>query len=174
MTHSVESHLSVRPDEYDAAIRRFVPGYEAMIEALVEALARLLAGRPAPTVLDLGAGTGALSARVLERLPAARLILLDADAAMLARAERRLEAHRARIELRHGSFLDPLPACDAAVASLSLHHVHDLAAKQAVYAGVLAKLSRMLVTTRRSRGGRGFPLEITGFSRGPIGSRFAR
>src|SRR4051812_25804986 len=113
MAHSVESHLAVRPDAYDAAIRRFVPGYEAMLAELVDGLARALARVPAPVVLDLGAGTGALAARVLARLPAARIILLDADAAMLAQAEARLADHRARIELRRGSFLDALPACDA-------------------------------------------------------------
>jgi tRNA (cmo5U34)-methyltransferase len=134
MTHSVEHHLAVTPETYDAEIRRFVPGYEAMLAELTDALARL---RPdAKRVLDLGAGTGALTGHLVTRFPDARFTLLDADADMLARAEKRLQAHRARVELVHGSFFDPLPPCDVAVASLSLHHVHDPDAKRALYRNI--------------------------------------
>ena len=55
---------------------------------------------------------------------------------MLARAEERLAPHRARITLVEGSFFDPLPACDAAVASLALHHVRTLDEKIAIYRNV--------------------------------------
>ena len=41
---------------------------------------------PTAHVLDLGGGTGALSAAVLEGLPQARVTLLDVDAAMLEEA----------------------------------------------------------------------------------------
>jgi tRNA (cmo5U34)-methyltransferase len=136
MSHSVAAHLSVTPDAYDVEIRRFVPAYDAMIDALVDALADLLAEADAPRVLDLGAGTGALSVRVAGRLPLASLTLLDADPAMLAQAEERLAPHRARVALVRGSFFDPLPGCDAAVASLALHHVRTIEEKVALYANV--------------------------------------
>jgi tRNA (cmo5U34)-methyltransferase len=136
MSHSVEQHLAVTASEYDVAIRRFVPAYDAMLDELVEALANLLPAGEAPRILDLGAGTGALSARIVARLPEAALTLLDADPAMLAQAEQRLAPHRARVTLVQGSFFDALPACDAAVASLSLHHVRDLDHKGALYRNV--------------------------------------
>jgi tRNA (cmo5U34)-methyltransferase len=134
MSHSVESHLAVAPAIYDVEIRRFVPGYQAMIEEAVAAICEHV--QPDATIVDLGAGTGALSERIALRLPAARLVLVDADRSMLERASERLSAHRSRVEMRHGSFVDPLPRCDAAVASLSLHHLHARKDKCAVYAGI--------------------------------------
>jgi tRNA (cmo5U34)-methyltransferase len=122
MGHSVEKHLVVSPAVYDAEIRRFVPGYDAMLDEVIGALEEHLSPGEA-RVLDLGAGTGALSERIASRFEGVRLVLLDADADMLARAKLRLERESHRIELRKGSFSDPLPSCDIAVASLSLHHV---------------------------------------------------
>lgn len=141
MSHSVAQHLSVTPEAYDAEIRRYVPGYEAMLEEIAGALARILAPIAAPRVLDLGAGTGALSAHLAARLLSASFTLLDVDPAMLAQAEGRLAAYRGRISLARGSFLDPLPACDAVVASLALHHVRDIAEKRGVYRGIREALS---------------------------------
>jgi tRNA (cmo5U34)-methyltransferase len=92
-------------------------------------------------VLDLGGGTGALSAAVLEGLPQARVTLLDVDAAMLDEARRRLAPFGDRVELREGSFLDPLPAADAVVASLALHHVHDMEVKTDLYRSIHAALA---------------------------------
>jgi SAM-dependent methyltransferase len=42
---------------------------------------------------------------------------------------------------RFSSFLDPLPAADAVVASLALHHVHDLETKTALYRAIHDALS---------------------------------
>jgi tRNA (cmo5U34)-methyltransferase len=139
MSHSVEKHLAVEPNEYDVEIRRYVPGYDAMQDEVVGALREHLPAGPT-CVLDLGAGTGALSERILAALPEVRMMLLDADAEMLAQAELRLSALRARAELMHGSFGEPLPRADAAVASLSLHHVHERADKCAVYRNILGAL----------------------------------
>jgi len=139
MSHSVERHLEVAPDVYDVQIRRFVPGYEEMLEEVAGALLEHLPGG-AGRIVDLGAGTGALSQTIAARLPAAQLTLVDVDAAMLAEAEARLAAHRARIELRRASFTDALPECDAAVASLSLHHIHAPNDKSDMYRNVLRAL----------------------------------
>jgi tRNA (cmo5U34)-methyltransferase len=141
MGHSVEKHLEVSPSEYDVEIRRFVPGYEAMLAEIVGALEEHLPIGPT-RVLDLGAGTGALSERVLLALPDVRAMLLDADAEMLAKAEARLTQAgvRNRVELMHGSFAESLPKIHAAVASLALHHVHDRNDKCAVYRNIFESL----------------------------------
>ena len=78
-----------------------------MLATAVELLAAL--APPTAHVLDLGGGTGALSAAVLDRLPQVRVTLLDVDAAMLDEARRRLGPFGERVEFREGSFLDPLP-----------------------------------------------------------------
>jgi ubiquinone/menaquinone biosynthesis C-methylase UbiE len=139
MTHSVKRHLDVDADAYDVEIRRFIPHYDDMLATGVELLAML--APPTAHVLDLGGGTGALSAAVLAGLPQARVTLLDVDRAMLDEARRRLASFGDRVEFREASFLDPLPAADAVVASLALHHVHDLGLKAHVYRAIHAALT---------------------------------
>jgi tRNA (cmo5U34)-methyltransferase len=139
MSHSVERHLSVTSAEYDKEIRRFIPSYDEMIEEAASATSDLTPGDG--TVLDLGAGTGALSARIGQRLPNAELILLDCDNAMLEQARRRLSSMRNRIKFQVGSFEEALPSCNAVVAALALHHVRNLGAKTAVYRGIRTALS---------------------------------
>jgi len=136
MSHSVRRHLRVDVQEYDASIRQFIPGYETM---LTEAASAVAAVRPG-LVLDLGAGTGALSEALLACAEVGVVELVDVDGEMLARARERLAGHggRARFALR--SFLEPLPACDAVAASLALHHVRTLEEKAALFDRVYAAL----------------------------------
>jgi tRNA (cmo5U34)-methyltransferase len=134
MSHSVKRHLDVSAEDYDVQIRRFIPHYDEMIGTGVELLAVLA---PADGhVLDLGGGTGALSAAVLDGLPGVHVTILDVDPDMLAEARRRLARFGDRASFTEASFLDPLPEADAVVASLSLHHVHDLAAKTDLYRAI--------------------------------------
>jgi tRNA (cmo5U34)-methyltransferase len=137
--HSVKRHLRVDAEAYDVQIRRLIPHYDEMIATGVELLAALA---PADShVLDLGGGTGALSSAALAALPGARVTVLDVDAEMLAEARRRLSRFEDRVSFLEASFLDPLPAADAVVASLSLHHVHDLETKTALYRAIYDALS---------------------------------
>ena len=138
-THSVKQHLRVSADDYDVQIRRLVPHYDEMITTGVEVLAALA---PADGhVLDLGGGTGALSSAVLDGLPGARVTVVDIDPDMLGEARLRLARFGDRVSFREGSFLDPLPDSDAVVASLALHHVHDLESKTLVYRAIRDALS---------------------------------
>jgi tRNA (cmo5U34)-methyltransferase len=137
--HSVKRHLDVDAQGYDAQIRRFIPHYEDMLATGVELLAALV--DPHAHVVDLGGGTGALSAAVLEGLPHARVTVLDVDPEMLAQARTRLAGYGDRVDFQEGSFLDPLPRADAIVASLALHHVHDLDAKTALYRAIHGALN---------------------------------
>jgi tRNA (cmo5U34)-methyltransferase len=133
-THSVKRHLDVDAEGYDAQIRRFIPHYDDMLATAVEVLRALV--QPDAHVLDLGGGTGALSAAVLEGLPGARVTVLDVDVQMLDEARRRLAPFGERVSFHEGSFLDPLPGADAIVASLALHHVHDFARKTELYGAI--------------------------------------
>ena len=132
--HSVKRHLDVDAEGYDVQIRHLIPHYDDMIATGVELLTALA---PADGhVLDLGGGTGALSSAVLDGLPGVRVTVLDVDTEMLGEARRRLELFGDRVAFQEGSFLDPLPAADAVVASLALHHVHDLRAKTELYRAI--------------------------------------
>lgn len=130
-SHSVERHLSLRIEDYDREIRRLVPHYDEMCDEGLRVL-RGLVGADA-TVLDLGCGTGRMSAAMLRELPNVSVIALDADEAALGQARLRLASAGDRASFVRQSFLDTLPRCDAVVASLALHHVGALADKIALY-----------------------------------------
>ena len=138
-THSVKRHLQVDAEGYDVEIRRLIPDYDEMIATGVEVLASLVPVEG--HVLDLGGGTGALSSAMLSGLPGVRVTVLDVDPEMLAEARRRLAHFAGRASFHEGSFLDPLPAADAIVASLALHHVHDLETKTRLYRAIHDALS---------------------------------
>jgi SAM-dependent methyltransferase len=143
---SVASHLAVSPAKYDARIRSLIPLYDELIAEAARALDH--AARPVRTIVDLGIGTGALAGACLERVPGARVSTprrrhaprgpriwgIDADPAMMATARTRLGRLARRVTMTTGSFLDePLPSCDAMVASYSLHHIRTTRAKLAFY-----------------------------------------
>lgn len=131
-THSVRRHLRLEIDAYDETIRSFIPGYEEMLRVAAGTLA---AHRP-KLVIDLGAGTGALSEAILTHGGAETVELIDVDDEMLAQARTRLAPFGTRVRFRKMSFGAALPPCDAAAASLSLHHVPTLGEKQAIYKGI--------------------------------------
>ena len=130
MTHSVRRHLRIeRIEAYDREIRRFIPGYDAMLATVARAVA---ARRPALAV-DLGAGTGALAEAILRSGGTESVELVDIDAEMLRQARLRLKRFGAQARFRERSFFDPLPRCHAVAASLALHHVPNIEDKQALY-----------------------------------------
>ena len=135
-THSVRRHLRIETAAYDAMIRRFIPGYETMIELVASTLA---ASGP-DWVIDIGAGTGALSEAILAHEGAQTVELIDVDPEMLEQARRRLERFEGRVRVREMSFLAVLPRCDGAAASLSLHHVPGMDEKRALYGRIRAAI----------------------------------
>ena len=136
--HRVAGHLGVAADEYDRAIRTFIPHYDTMLGTIVHWLETSI---PADAqVVDLGAGTGVLSAAILDALPAVRVQLVDTDPNMLEAAAVRCQEHDGRFELRRALFQDELPRCNAVVATLALHHVPDHDDKRDLYAAIRAAL----------------------------------
>lgn len=132
---SVASHLGIRLADYDRRIRTLIPDYAESLRA-----AAATVPRTAATILDLGVGTGALSARCLRRAVRGRVIGIDADAGILRLAARRLGR---RGSLVCGSFLRaPLPRADAVVASFALHHIRTREAKRRFYLRVRAAMRR--------------------------------
>ena len=130
MAHSVRLHLRLDVAEYDATIRRFIPGYEEMLRQAAAAVAAVDPSR----VVDLGAGTGALSEVLLQQPEVGSVELVDVDAGMLEQARSRLAGHGARVRFTERSFEEPIRRCDAIAAALALHHLPTLEAKAAVFA----------------------------------------
>lgn len=133
---SVASHLGIRTDEYDRQILTFIPYYEEVLDAAAGALVAL--DRPARHVVDLGTGSGALAARCLARLRGARVTGIDADAAMLAMAQKRLGKRLTAVVARLEDA--PFPVCDVVTASFSLHHIPAPATKLRIFRRAFAAL----------------------------------
>ncbi|HUS31720.1 MAG TPA: class I SAM-dependent methyltransferase [Kofleriaceae bacterium] len=129
--HRVLDHLGLAAADYDAAIRRYIPHYDALIATIVE----LVDG----DVTDLGTGTGALAAAILTK-PSTRVRLVDIDPAMLSTAASRVAPFGDRATCVRASFDEGLAPCDAVVASFALHHVPTLEAKRSLYARIHAAL----------------------------------
>jgi trans-aconitate methyltransferase len=134
---SVAAHLGIKTSEYDQQIRTFIPFYAEILENAAAALDAL--DRPGRTIVDLGTGSGALAAQCLKRLPEARVIGIDTDAAMLAMAERRLGKALTPMVADFETAL--IPKCDVVTASFSLHHITEPAAKATVFAKAFASLA---------------------------------
>lgn len=136
MTHNALSAFAAHAPGYDTDRRRLIPPYDAFYGTAVAAVARV--GGAPTRILDLGAGTGLLSAMVADAYPAAELVLLDGAAPMLERARAVLGD---RATYRVADLHDPLPGGDycAVVSALAIHHLDDVD-KQALFARIFAAL----------------------------------
>jgi trans-aconitate 2-methyltransferase len=77
------------------------------------------------TVLDLGCGTGRVTAQLLDRLPDGRVIGVDGSAAMVAEAQRLLGSDRTRFVRSDLLALEVDEPADAAVSSATFHWIAD-------------------------------------------------
>jgi tRNA (cmo5U34)-methyltransferase len=112
--------------DYDRVRRQLVPGFERFYGAVLESIP--FEEEREIWVLDLGAGTGLLSAMVAGRFPRSRVTLVDLSVEMLRVARRRLTGEKSRFEFRTMDYArKPLPRTeggyDVVVSALSVHHL---------------------------------------------------
>jgi len=95
--------------------------------AVIADVVQTSAGRPDPLIVDLGCGPGSLAARLLDRMPDAGVVGIDADPLLLgladaayARPNLRLVDHDLRTPGWPAVLALPRPA-DAAVSTTALH-----------------------------------------------------
>ncbi|HYD31731.1 MAG TPA: class I SAM-dependent methyltransferase [Azospirillaceae bacterium] len=138
---SIKDSFDSHAVEYDALRRKFIPCFDGFYGTALDLVGHL-AGQGA-RVLDLGAGTGLMSAMILERLPDARLTLVDISDGMLDMARRRFGD---RVGYRIADYAaaplraDGEPPFDAVVSALSIHHLEQ-ADKRALFARVFEALA---------------------------------
>ena len=132
----------MRDRPLDPDCLRYVEHWEPVLSAASRRTLERIDAEPA-TLLDLGAGTGSLTLASAQRWPAAKVVALDASAAMLAVARTRAletgaDPHRFRwftADAAHAPLDDG--TVDAAASSFMLQLVDDRAA-------VLAEMRRVL------------------------------
>src|ERR1700733_7672908 len=148
MTSTAELTSAVARDwieRWDSQQTGYVPHREERFTALIDVVAAA-AGRDDPLVLDLGCGPGSLAVRLLDRLPDATVVAVDADPVLLtlgrAASAGRPGLRFADLDLRVAGWTGRLgldrPA-DASVSTTALHWLlpPDLAAMYAEVATVL-------------------------------------
>jgi tRNA (cmo5U34)-methyltransferase len=130
--------FSAHAPEYTALRRRLIPGYDKFYGTAVEAL-RPLAEGGVRRVLDLGAGTGLMTAHVAQAFPEARFELLDGSDAMLTEATQTLGQLVSAVHV--ADMNGPLPPgpFDAVISALAIHHLEH-PDKQDLYGRIFAVL----------------------------------
>ncbi|MCI0707547.1 MAG: class I SAM-dependent methyltransferase [Ignavibacteriae bacterium] len=136
--HSVEDHFHFKVSEYDTLIRNFIPYYETVHAMIARWCAAVVP--PKPRIIELGGGTGALTATIAEHFPDAEVELWDIDEKMLELARHRLARYGSRVKCIERSFYEPLPECDAVVACIALHHIKEVDQKTRLYTNVYRSL----------------------------------
>ncbi len=145
-------------DRWDEQQQAYLPDREDRFTAMIDAVQEI-AARPDPLVLDLGCGPGSLSVRLLDQIPAARVVAIDADPLLLALGRTAWSdrlAHAggpgirfAEQDLRAPGWsgaLDLARSADAAVSTTALHWLSPeaLAAMYAEVANALRPGGLML------------------------------
>lgn len=111
--------------QYDGERRLLISPFDAFYGAAAEVAALGRTGEGA-RVLDLGAGTGLLTAALADALPGAHFTLLDEAPGMLAQARERLEPlGREAVHVVQGDLVADLPdgPYDVIASALAIHHL---------------------------------------------------
>jgi tRNA (cmo5U34)-methyltransferase len=140
MGQSLKYFFDRTAENYDRTRRKLVPCFDDFYRAAVDLLPF---GRDDEFhVLDLGAGTGLLSAFVAFSYPRARVTMVDISDEMLAQARERFAAGGSRFLFEVADYEKGriTGRYDAVMSALSLHHLGD-EAKRMIFAQAHAALT---------------------------------
>jgi tRNA (cmo5U34)-methyltransferase len=119
----VKAAFDASASSYDALRRQLIPCFDDFYGTVARVMP--FAETDVFNVLDLGAGTGLLTALLRQQFPNARCTLVDISDEMLAKAHERFPDGDVRIIVADYS-QEPLPGrFDAIVSALSIHHLTD-------------------------------------------------
>ncbi|MGI0053817.1 MAG: class I SAM-dependent methyltransferase [Thermoplasmata archaeon] len=110
---------------YDLTALRTMPRYRELHRMLAWGVPYLPAR--AISLLELGCGTGTLTARLLSGFPHAQLTAVDLSEEMIRQARRKTRAWSDRVEFQRAPFTELALAgpFDAVVSALAIHHLTD-------------------------------------------------
>lgn len=136
---SIRESFNSAAARYDGVRRMLIPCFDDFYGSAAALLGE--AGDRPLRVLDLGAGTGLLAAALRDRMPAARITLLDVAEDMLSVARQRFDGDDGVTFHVADYGTDDLGGpYDAVVSALSIHHLEH-PAKQALFRRVFAALA---------------------------------
>jgi tRNA (cmo5U34)-methyltransferase len=116
----------------------WLPEYDRVLGLVAKVLEPYLVSQPA-SVLDLGAGTGNLSRRILRAFPESRVTLVDFSQNMLDEAPNVLEAFPGRYDVQRADFWQvdfPPGQFEAVISSFALHHGRGEAVYRDLYRNI--------------------------------------
>lgn len=125
MARGVGEYFGTLAERYDSVARRGMPRRDEMLAKIVEVTPTY-----ADDILELGCGTGALTALLSERYPRSTILALDGASEMVELAKERLDAAKrgAEVTLEVQPFEElelPRQRYDLIASNMSLHHVKD-------------------------------------------------
>lgn len=123
MNSNIKKQFNAVSAQYDSERYKLIPCLSDFYQTAIENLSFTT---HQPKILDLGAGTGLLSQKILERFPQADITLIDLSDKMLDVARQRFQGlSNVHIILEDYTKYIPNLKFDAIVSSLSIHHLTD-------------------------------------------------
>lgn len=124
--------------------QRYAVDRDERLTVITDVVEHTTSGHPAPLVVDLGCGPGALAARLAARLPRAEIVAVDADPLLLelGRSHYGTPIRYVEAVIGHPGWLDALALdrpLDAAVSTTALHYLDEQTLRQ-VYRDLAARL----------------------------------
>lgn len=140
MNAEVSRQFNLIATEYDKDRPKFIPCFDDFYGRCTSIITRLI-DKPRPKILDLGTGTGLLTAFWLQYLPDAEFYIMDNSVKMLEIAGQRFTG-RNNIRLIKGDYINDMPEAkyDTIISALSLHHI-DCNEKPSLYKKIYDNLT---------------------------------
>ncbi|HEY6394809.1 MAG TPA: methyltransferase domain-containing protein, partial [Candidatus Binataceae bacterium] len=123
MANQLQHSFDAGAGTYDRARRKLIPCFDEFYRAAIEQIP--FEREQEFELLDLGAGTGMLSALIANAFPGARFKLVDISNEMLVKARERFALGGSRFHFEISDFSEkPIKGqYDAIVSGLSIHHL---------------------------------------------------
>jgi tRNA (cmo5U34)-methyltransferase len=140
MAQAARKAFAADADTYDRARRKLVPCLDDLYRTALELMP--FASDDRFEILDLGAGSGRLSAMIAEAFPKAHFTLFDLTPEMLMVARQRLRPLGKRVKFVTADFAAAVPSksYDAVVSALAIHHLPD-AGKRHLFSDIFKYLT---------------------------------
>jgi tRNA (cmo5U34)-methyltransferase len=121
---TIKELFGANADRYDGQRRKVIPCFDDFYKITVDLIP--FGQESVFRFLDLGAGTGLLTALILAKFPNAMATLIDISEKMLAKARERFETQKDISFCIMDYAASPLPGgYDLAVSAMSIHHLAD-------------------------------------------------